>query len=75
MMNPSLYFREVWNKEETADKNACAFRSKSAPRLPHGKGPFTYTVERLLSGCLVYRLDRTEHNGVKWSRSSNDLGN
>jgi len=35
---------------------APCFRGKGERWLPHRKGRFMYTVERLQSGCLVYQL-------------------
>jgi hypothetical protein len=55
MFNPDMSFRDVCNKQETADKNARG-SGKRKPWLPHGRDRFTYTVKRLQSGCLVFQL-------------------
>ncbi len=56
MMNPTLYLRDVWSAEETTEGNARTSGGKREPRLPRRRGRFTYTVERLQSGCLLYQL-------------------
>lgn len=61
MMNPNMYLSDVWNEEEeTPAANARASRTKNEPRLPHGRGRFTYTIVRLQSGCLLYQLALTK---------------
>ena len=62
MMNPNLYFREVWNEEKTANESASVFRSKGQPHLARQNDLFTYTVHRLQSGCRVYQLVLAGHN-------------
>jgi hypothetical protein len=53
MTNPDRYFRE----ETTAKANACAHSGgkNGSSRSRHGR-KFTYTVERLQGGCLLYQL-------------------
>jgi hypothetical protein len=56
MTNPSTYFSGVRN-EAVAEAQTLNTPSKDQSRLPHGRHSFTYTIERLKSGCLLYRLE------------------
>jgi hypothetical protein len=62
MMNPDMYFRDTWKEEEATDETACSSNGKSKPRLRHGQDHFTYTVERLQGGCLLYQLALVRQN-------------
>jgi len=54
MTNPDTYFSEVWNEQKT--NYASASRPKGSPGQTFGRDRFTYTVEQLPSGCLLYQL-------------------
>ena len=62
MMNPNVYFRDLWTEAETTAAKARSSGGKSETRLQHGRHRFTYTIERLQSGCLVYQLTLVEQN-------------
>ena len=63
MRNPEIYSREVRYEEETTEEAAARYpHCKSEHRLSHEKGSFTYTVERLQSGCLLYQLALIKQN-------------
>jgi len=61
--NPDTYFREVWNEGETTAASIRASRSKRSITLPHRPDRFTYTVERLEGGCLLYQLAHSHTEG------------
>src|SRR5271169_3187141 len=59
MTNPDTYFREVWNEQKTNYARGRASRPKGSPGETFGRDRFTYTVEQLPSGCLLYQLALT----------------
>ena len=59
MTNPDTYFREVWNEQKTNYASRHASRPKRLPGQTFGRDRFTYTVEQLPGGCLLYQLALT----------------
>ncbi len=64
MTNPDTYFREVRNEQKTNYASRRASRTKGSPGQTFGQDRFTYTVERLPSGCLLYQLAPIRQTGA-----------
>jgi hypothetical protein len=57
MMSPNTYLSNPWNEGAKAGAQPSGAPSKSQLQRASGRHTFTYRIEGLPSGCLLYQLE------------------